>query len=132
MKKAFTLIEVIIALTIFIVAVSVPLAIISRQFSGSGGLSRDSLSAQFIVQEDIEIVRKERDDNILSGRSWDYGIMATPKETLPSPNERYSIKRTIEPGIGYFTITTTVTWDGGAGENEESLSEDIYEWIKTE
>lgn len=64
MKKAFTLIETMIAVTILTLAVAGPLYAASRAIVAAE-ISRDQLTASYLAQEGIEYVRALRDNEYL-------------------------------------------------------------------
>jgi len=74
-KKSFTLIEVILAISILTIAVGGSFALI-QQTLVSSSLNQSELVASYLTQEGIEIVRNIRDNNWLEQRavpdtSWD-------------------------------------------------------------
>jgi len=73
LNKSFTLIETIIAIFILTTGILAISSLISYFISASS-ISSQRLIAAYLAQEGIEIVRNLRDTNILSGRSWDYGL----------------------------------------------------------
>ncbi|MFA6408061.1 MAG: prepilin-type N-terminal cleavage/methylation domain-containing protein [Candidatus Paceibacterota bacterium] len=64
MKKGFTLIEALVAVTILTLAVSGPLMAASRAIVAAE-TSRDQLIASYLAQEGIEYIRAMRDDEYL-------------------------------------------------------------------
>lgn len=76
MKKnhqAFTLLEIILAITILTLAVGGSFALIS-QTVGSISIIRSKLIASYLAQEGIEIVKNIRDSNWLKEIAWDEGL----------------------------------------------------------
>lgn len=65
MKKGFTLIETMVAVTIIALAIAGPLTAASRSVV-AGQLSRDQLIASYLAQESIEYVRAMRDNEFLA------------------------------------------------------------------
>ena len=77
-QKGFTLIEALIAIFIFSLALVSLITITSRGITGVAQ-ARDQAIAQFLAQEGIEMVRNIRDTNLLgviagNGASWDDGL----------------------------------------------------------
>ena len=72
-KKGFTLIETLVAVTLLAVAVAEPLTLAARGLSSSL-LARDQITAFFLAQEGVELVRNARDTNALTGANWLSGI----------------------------------------------------------
>lgn len=71
--KGFTLVETLIAITVLLTAVVGPLTIASRGLI-SASFARDQVSAFYLAQEAIEIIRNKRDNNALSGFLWLSGL----------------------------------------------------------
>lgn len=74
-KNGFTLLEVIITLFVVIVGV-VAVYIASQQSLFYTQNSISQLTAAYLAQEGIEIVRNIRDTNWLNNRNWDTGLTA--------------------------------------------------------
>jgi len=72
-KKGFTLLELIIASFVFITGV-LGTFLIAQHFIFNTQTSISRLTASFLAQEGIEIVRNLRDENWLNNRDWDQGI----------------------------------------------------------
>ena len=68
-KKGFTLVEVLIAVTVLVTGITAPVVIAYNSIQASN-LSRDQISAYYFAQEGIEYIRYIRDTNIVSGRAW--------------------------------------------------------------
>jgi type II secretory pathway pseudopilin PulG len=65
MKKAFTLVETLIAITVLTLAVAGPLVTASRAIVAAQ-IASDQLTASYLAQEGIEYVRAARDDAYLA------------------------------------------------------------------
>jgi len=92
-KKGFTLLEVMVAIFVITVGIMGVMTILQRTiFLTSVSFSR--LTAAYLAQEGIEIVRNVRDTNWLENSAWDDGLPASPPaygvdyqtQTLPDPN----------------------------------------------
>ena len=76
LKKAFTLIETLVAVTILSAAVAGPMAL-SIKSIGSASVSQDQLVAFYLGQEVMEYVRNIRDTNLInSSNDWTNGLGA--------------------------------------------------------
>ncbi len=64
MKKAFTIIETLVAITILMIAISGPLTSSFRALTASAA-ARDQMTANFLAQEAIELVRNIKDKNVV-------------------------------------------------------------------
>lgn len=78
--KGFTLIETLIAVTVLMSAVVGPLVLASKGLSASS-YARDQVTAYYLAQEALEVVRSIRDDNSLNSDAWDSGITASCSPT---------------------------------------------------
>ncbi|MBU3668980.1 MAG: prepilin-type N-terminal cleavage/methylation domain-containing protein [Candidatus Taylorbacteria bacterium] len=65
-KKAFTLIETLVAISILTIALTGPLAVIAQALRSSY-FARDQITAYYLAQEAIEYIRNRRDINGLKG-----------------------------------------------------------------
>ena len=73
-KKAFTLVETLVAITVLVTAVVGPLYAVHKSLVASY-TARDSLIATALAQEGMEYVRSVRDGNYLSSQSdWLNGL----------------------------------------------------------
>jgi hypothetical protein len=73
MNKGFTIIEAIVAVTVLTVGVLGSYVFISSFFRYTD-LSIDKLTAAYLSQEGVEIVKNIRDGNWIERESWNYGI----------------------------------------------------------
>jgi len=75
MKKGFTLLEVIISISVLTMAVGGTYALISQTLRAAS-LANSRLVAAHLAQEGVEIVRNFRDNNWLTpGSSWKEGLV---------------------------------------------------------
>lgn len=70
MKKGFTIIETLVAISILLIAIAGPLTIAAKGLFSSY-YSRDEVTAFYLAQEGIEYFRNLRDTNTLNGQPWD-------------------------------------------------------------
>ena len=68
-KKGFTMVETLVAISIFLTVVTVPMEIVIKSLQ-TNLLSKNNLEAHFKAQEIIEVARAIRDSNFISGESW--------------------------------------------------------------
>lgn len=73
--KGFTLIETLFAILIFSAALISLMTIAGRGISATSS-AREQISAHYLAQEGLEIVRNIRDTNFVNGASWDTGFTA--------------------------------------------------------
>lgn len=65
-KKGFTLIETLVAITVLMLAVTGPL-VISQKGLSAAGYAKDQMIAYYLAQDAMEYVRNVRDTNIVRG-----------------------------------------------------------------
>jgi len=75
-KSGFTLLEIIIAVFVLTVAIVGSFALIQKSIV-SASQAQFRLTAAYLAQEGMEIVRNIRDTNWLEGENWDAGIAIT-------------------------------------------------------
>lgn len=68
-KRGFTLLETIVALALIVSAVAGPFTLATRGIFAAK-FSKSRLVALNLTQEGIELIRKMREDNMLSGADW--------------------------------------------------------------
>ena len=78
-KNSFTLLEVILAITILTLAVGGSFILI-QQTVGSVSQVQSRLIASYLLQEGIEIIKNIRDSNWLKGNDFDNGLDAGDRE----------------------------------------------------
>lgn len=76
-KKAFTLVETLVAIAILLVAIVGPFYAVSRSINASY-VARDQLTASALAQEGTEYIYNLRDNNYFTGNGWLDGINGTP------------------------------------------------------
>lgn len=74
-KKGFTIVETLVAITILMIAIAGPLVVASKGLFGAN-VSKDQMIASYLAQESIEVVKNLRDNNISNGVAggWLNGI----------------------------------------------------------
>ncbi len=72
-KNSFTLLEVILAITVLTLAVGGSFVLISQTIA-SVSVVQSKLVASYLAQEGIETVKNIRDTNWLKGKDWDEGL----------------------------------------------------------
>lgn len=68
-KKAFSLLETLVAIAVLMIAIIAPIGLASRSIRASV-LTRDTFIASFLAAEAIEFVRNARDENVINGDFW--------------------------------------------------------------
>jgi prepilin-type N-terminal cleavage/methylation domain-containing protein len=74
-NQGFTLIEMLVAITVLLLSITGPLTI-AAQAVFSANIAKDRLTAAYLAQEGIELVRQKRDTNAIQGNFWLNGLDA--------------------------------------------------------
>ena len=135
----FTLVETLVGLLIFTVAVVALMSVLGSGISTTT-YAKQKLAAQFLAQEGIECVRNVRDKSILSSNPYNPEVACTNFTTSdPSP--------VCDPilGITGFTrdtyteptgspdsikIFSSVSWVHGSGQYTVTFSEHLFNWVE--
>lgn len=67
------MIEAFVGIAVLLIGVVGPMVLVNRNFQASR-FSRDQITAYYLAQEAIEVIRQVRDDNLLSGRPWNNSL----------------------------------------------------------
>ncbi len=68
-NKGFTIIETLVAISILVIAVTGPLSLASRGLAYSQ-YAKDEVTAFYLANEALDVIRNIRDTNIRSGKPW--------------------------------------------------------------
>lgn len=72
-NKGFSLVEVMVSIGVILVGFTGTLTLINRSIAFHD-LAYSRLTASYLAQEGIEIVRNLRDENIIKNQEWNYGL----------------------------------------------------------
>lgn len=156
-QKGFTLLELTVAIFVIMVGIIGALSALQRATSTTF-VSSSKLTAAYLAQEGIEIVRNLRDTNWIAGLSWDYGIICSP----PSPCDceadyndkflnsydenhylridngfynydsgeetKFKRKITISKEPDILKISVQVSWKERGKDFQLTAQENIYDW----
>lgn len=151
MKKGFTLLEVTIAISVFLIGVLGIYAVIPRVIYISQA-NIDRFRASQLAREGIEIIRNIRDSNWLSGNAFDNGLsdgdwrVQYNKDFLLAPADeplkidtngfynydsgsptKFKRKVTLShPGTDNLNVKVEVSWSGK--ESPLVVEESLYNW----
>ena len=152
-KKGFTLLEMIIAVTVILIGL---IPIMSLMYDSSFGvrLSLSRLQAAYLAQEGLEIVRNIRDSNWLAQSSWnnnlEVGAWETSYDQALSPYQGRNLKLNNDGFYNYNSGTDTkfkrkitisksgndilevaveVSWQEKGENYSLTVYENLYNWI---
>lgn len=138
-NKGFTLVETLVAISIFTVSL---LGIMSVLASGISNTSyaKQKMVASYLAQEGIEYVRNMRDTAVLyppSGQTtqdmWDVFRDNSLDLNSLHPYSDTSFSRTIiktKINDNEVNISSDVKWNQGSGEHHIIFSENLFNWVE--
>ena len=71
--SGFTLVESLVAITVLLIGVLGPLVLATRSIS-EGVSTKNKITASYLTQEAVELVKGRRDLNVKKSDNWDYGL----------------------------------------------------------
>jgi len=123
----FTLIEVVVAIFVLIVGVvGVFTAIQNITFSSQ--INSSKLTAAYLAQEGIELVRNKRDSNWLAGETWDSDL---PSGTKGNILGKFNITTTITTppdGDDKIIVSVKVSWQEKGKNYSVTAQTELYNW----
>jgi type II secretory pathway pseudopilin PulG len=136
-NKAFTLVETLVAVSIFTVSILGLISVLASGISDTG-YAKKKISATYLAQEGIEYTRNIRDTHVLYGGSsgWD-DFKSDPNATsYPISDPDFAgFNRTISmtpvaDTLDEVQITSDVSWSQGSGTYHIIFSENLFNWIE--
>jgi len=155
-KFGFTMLELIITIFIFTVGILAAYYLVNLPMSyTSTSVSR--LTASYLAQEGIEIVRNIRDTNLVKGQDWRSGMADNNCEadylstSLSCPASNQPLRLSSQPGSQYYnyisgtiapftriitigsnvdgsmSVSVTVSWIGKQN-GSVTVQENLYNW----
>lgn len=138
LSKGFTLVETLVAISIFTTSILGLMAVLSSGIS-STNYAKKKMTATYLAQEGIEYARNLRDTAVLydstsAQNGWDTFI-GNPLDLSSLPSSDSNFPRTISMArlsrtTDEVQITSTVTWTQGSGTYSISFSENLFNWIE--
>ncbi|MFA5778149.1 MAG: type II secretion system protein [Candidatus Paceibacterota bacterium] len=140
-NKAFTLVETLVAISIFTMSILGLISILASGISNTG-YAKQKMAATYLAQEGIEYARNVRDTNVLSGAGgWATFITPTPPSAgrvipyeITDPDfSGFSREILILPVDGTtdeVKISSKVTWRQGSGIYNVTFSENLFNWVE--
>jgi len=134
-NTGFTLVETLIAISIFSVSIIAMMSILGRGISDAN-YAKKKLTASYLAQEGIEYVRNMRDNAVLytGGGNWT-SFRNTPNINYPVPSDFSGFTREVwldKNGLGSdeVKIFSTVSWNQGSGPVSITLTENLFNWVE--
>ncbi|MFH1643260.1 MAG: prepilin-type N-terminal cleavage/methylation domain-containing protein [Patescibacteria group bacterium] len=131
-KKGFTMIEMIIALSVFSIGIIGVFSLISVTASSLDNIS-NQLIASYLAQEGMEIVRNIRDSNFLKinqgeAINWDDGLLSHTDSGLGADGLFDRTIEITEVSSDVRKVCVTVSWTEKGRIYEVKAEENIFNW----
>ena len=126
-KRAFSLIEILTVVFVFSVGILAIFVTVNNIVDGFHSKTNRFVATNLAI-EGIEIVRNKRDNNLLAGRSWKYGLSDYFKEDIILLNN-ITFNRVIiaDYTLGSLKITSSVFWSDKEAMQEETVVVRLFE-----
>lgn len=134
-SNGFTLVETLIAISIFSLSIISLIAFLSQNISDMGYV-KNKMKAAYLAQEGIEYARNMRDNYVLytdiTGSSWtDFVVWATPDIIYPSSEEAFQrVIQTNQISSDEIEISSTVSWTQKSGPFSITLTDVLFNWVE--
>lgn len=137
-KKGFTLVETLVAVSIFSVSVLGLVTVLSEGIADTG-YAKQKLAASYLAQEGIECIRNLRDNYVLypnpPSQNWNgfRTMNADNFNNIPCPAVLPSFTRTLSKtiiGPNEVKVTSTVTWTQGSGIKNITFAVNLFNWFE--
>ncbi|MCX6751297.1 MAG: prepilin-type N-terminal cleavage/methylation domain-containing protein [Candidatus Nomurabacteria bacterium] len=135
-KSGFTLVETLIALSIFSVSIIAMMSILGSGIANTN-YAKNKIAASYLAQEGIEYVRNIRDNDVLytsaTGKNWATFRDASIASITPPAPTSLNFNRTIQKIIvnpDEVKISSTVSWTQGSGPFSITFSENLFNWVE--
>ncbi len=132
-SSGFTVIEALVAITIFVFSILGMFAVLGNNIK-SVNYAKQKIEATYLAQEGLEYMRNQRDNYMVFGDGW--SSFVTNCSNLDS-----NICLVGDAPLGFIrivsltsttdkrvTVTSTVSWHQGSGDQNVSFSEDLFDW----
>lgn len=139
-NKGFTLIETLVGLLIFSLAILSLMSILGSGISNTN-YAKQKIIAGYLAQEGIEYIRNQRDTYMLfnpsgSQAGWDDFKNVIVDQSYPigdSDFSEFNREITASPVAGTddeMLVTSTVSWTQNSGVQSITFSEHIFKWVE--
>lgn len=122
--KGFTLIEVIVAVFLVTVGIGGVYALIQRTTAFTPVISA-RLTAAYLAQEGIELVRNKRDSNWLARDPWDSNL---PFGTESGLLDKFERTITLTPSGNALEVSVKVKWSERDRTHTVPALTKLYDW----
>jgi type IV pilus modification protein PilV len=130
--KGFTMLEVLVA--IFVVTIGV-LAVFNmvQNITVSFRANASQLTAAYLAQEGVELVRNERDNNWLQGSAWDnidmLSIGCATSGVFGKFNRACAFSTSTNGTTTWMNVSSTVSWQERGSSHSVTNATELYKWL---
>lgn len=125
-NKGFTLLELLISIVVISIGVLGTYSVVQQIFSLTFSSSY-RLTAAYLAQEGVEVVRNIRDTNWIEEDNWKDGIVSSSGwENTNIPN--YERRTTINFNDPELEVMVEVRWSARGDSGEITIQENLYDW----
>lgn len=136
----FTLIETLVALSIFTMSILGLMSVLSSGISDTNYV-KQKMAAGYIAQEGIECMRNVRDSytlySVTTGLTWQ-DFVDLPASSIDCPDIDPKFSRSLEkinvpdtdPNPDEVKIYSIVSWNQGSGFYRVTLAENLFNWTQ--
>lgn len=153
-NQGFSIIEVMVAMGVILMSFTAMITLINKSLAFHD-LAYSRLTAAYLAQEGIEIVRNIRDNNILANRAWNDGLnnngyyevqysdlalrsysgqpLKLTSDGIYQYDEgaitRYTRTIQIENNVNHIKVQSIVSWRNRGGEFNIVVEDHLYNWL---
>ena len=135
-NKGFTLVETLVAISIFTMSILGLLSTLSRGVTDTS-YAKQKMVASYLAEEGIEYLRNQRDNYVLynetTGLTWAQFKAAFANPSYPTTSDYSNYTRTLTMSLvntDEVKISSTVSWNQGSGPHSITLLENLYNWVE--
>src|SRR3990172_9504183 len=132
LNRAFTLVETLIAISIFSISVLALMSVLGQGISNTN-YAKQKILASYLAQEGVEYIRNMRETYVLYSATSTLGWSAfnTKLNDVSGTNSGFTRKIQISQPDGNQTkISSTVSWTQGSGVYSTTFSESLFNWVQ--
>ncbi len=124
-SKGFTLLESLVAISVFTVGISAAVFVITASIS-VGSRTKHKIIAANLAQEGLEVVRNIRDRNWLAGRPWTQGIDSLTNGCVQYNSEYNTVDASCSAGSNLIFTAGRYAHSTGASDFSRTITTQYF------